>query len=247
MPLIYYRAAAIKKQKLINLKSLKQIFLAFFALVTLLAAGCKENNSELQSLIKQAEAGQADDPYSHYNLGQLYYKGPGELYFKAGEEFKLAARGGIKEAENLLSLAESECNKHEKIAGIQHQIYCMVAAGAGTSPESEFKIGEVYLTTTPPNKAKGLMWLRKAAAKNHPKAILLLAVGYFDGDWVGKNDPVEAYAWAELLQQKKFEEKYRTTGKNIQKTLKKEMSSDQLKKADEKSAEYNNLILDQSE
>ncbi len=209
-------------------------------LLYLSGKGVQQDKSKAQNWFQKSAS--QDNPYAHYNLGKIYYHGPGEIYFKAGEEFRLAVQGGIKEAESFLSLMESECAKHEKIAGVQHQIYCMVAAGAGTSSDSEFKIGEVYLTTNPPDKTKGLKWLRKAAGKNNPKAILLLAVGYFEGDWVEKNDPVESYAWAELLQQKKFEEKYRIAGEKLRSLLKEKMSPDQLSAAEKKSEEYKNLI-----
>ncbi len=179
--------------------------------------------------------------HAHYNLGYLYYQGPGELksdYFKAGEEFLVAAEGGIAEAKKILNDFGRECSAKKTKDIIRQENYCIVSAGAGISAEAEFKVAKLYLTVKNPNIEEGVYWLRKAAAKNYPEAILYLAVGYFNGDWVEKNDLIEAYAWAELLQQDQFEKKYKSAGEKLQKTLRQKMTEEQLKEARKKIEKY---------
>jgi uncharacterized protein len=188
---------------------------------------------------KSADQGYAEGAF---NTGRLLFLGAGEIhsdYISAGQYITKSAEADLPAAIDFLRNAKKICSEDDDL-DLKQSMFCTVAAQAGYA-DAEYKLGLIYLTANKSNNVEGIKWVRKAAEKNHAKAILNLAVGYHNGDWV-KNDIAESYAWAKVLASGNYPKKLQKAGQGLLQILEREITPDQKEDGLERYKRYIDLI-----
>lgn len=155
----------------------------------------KRDNKKAFEWLKQS----ADDYNINASLqvGKMYFYGTGVArnVNKAKQYLHFAEEQEIEEAKELLAKIEQDTQQFipavtpENDSPVSPIETLLNAAKTGNS-DSQFKLATAYLNGTSGferDESKAVIWLKKAAEKDHKKAQYLLGSMYYNGNWVKRD------------------------------------------------------------